>query len=85
MSKAKHTPGPWYIGRHSSQYEHEIHDGKPFGRIGTVISNNAHLIAAAPEMLKALEDVVHHLGDTGAGAETRDNILLLIAKAKGEV
>ncbi|WP_291515749.1 hypothetical protein [Bdellovibrio sp. ArHS] len=93
MKKTKHTPGPWKVGQRSSEYETEIHDGQQFGRIGTVISNNAHLIAAAPEMFKTLDDVLSVLLDLDQDHLSRreekevcdaiQEIEAVLAKAKG--
>lgn len=53
MSKPKHTPGPWTI--HSNGHIRQL---DPLGH-NFIPRNEAdkHLIAAAPEMLEALESV----------------------------
>ena len=58
----KHTEGPWR-GIHTSQ-GHDIigSNGQPIAElIGINQENNAVLIAAAPELLEALETVRHYL------------------------
>lgn len=62
MSEVKHTPGPWQInGSHiySADPEREI---IAQAQAPNLIAN-AHLIAAAPEMLEALKQVADLLRD----------------------
>jgi len=62
MSKSKHTPGPWAAGRRGvpdpKGREWEVRDGEgwPITGWGCVRQTeaNARLIAAAPDLLKAL-------------------------------
>ena len=61
MSETKHTPGPWRVG---------AVDGvrgcveSPVGQVcaSVRLTTDAHLIAAAPEMLEALEAAAVQLG-----------------------
>jgi len=100
---AKHTPGPWAAippGKGDNENDlWEIHDG--YGRTATVyglpdepeIDANARLIAAAPDLLAALEDSENLLQEilrTIADNDTVDNIGEqsarngdVIARAKG--
>ena len=67
MSKSKHTPGPWFIDPRAGT--HIISDGRGVASTGgytdasdidgSNLENvaNAHLVAAAPLMLEALEAV----------------------------
>lgn len=97
MSEVKHTPGPWIWGdEHRGLYgcgpNNEVlnyarYEGMwvGFGEVGTA---NARLIAAAPEMLEALE-LVLEMGWTtprkpGVPDLLRDVIEAAISKAKGE-
>jgi len=89
-----HTPGPWTITTHGNQY------GIIWGaeRGVAVIRDlkgeteaNANLIAAAPELLEVLENLVrclqHHSGITGLTLDAvieRARRLRQKAKAKGE-
>lgn len=92
MTTTKHTftPGPWLIGKAGT--DKAIYDGKG-GWVATIpdmLLNdeqkaNAHLIASAPDLLEALEEVLKSL-------EWQENILdglavqkaqAAIAKAKG--
>lgn len=73
-TQEKHTPGPWSVfhGKNNRVFiyagEHleSIHDGntlaemqeKPFGGIDEEGEANARLIAAAPELLEALEHLL---------------------------
>ena len=72
---AKHTPGPWAVdqcsapvyGSDGSLVAEGIGIGAQSTHIGTVYgknsSHNAHLIAAAPAMYEALQDIVEGLTD----------------------
>lgn len=92
MSKAKHTPGPW-----------DENNGRVFrGNSGSICiltdqhsfveyRANARLIAAAPELLEALEYIYLLLQDDYDGdalkrltAELSDTARAAIAKATGE-
>lgn len=97
MSETKHTPGPWKYSAYFSGYD-SFHrdfslnagDVEIIGGCGccgspTISSEaDARLIAAAPELLEALEALqpyVLHLPD---GAPIKETIRAAIAKAKGE-
>lgn len=89
---SKHTPGPW--GFDSFALREEIRaENNPL--IATVCSvhcdspeemrANAHLIAAAPEILEALEMMLEMSEMSGFGkAAAEDVARAAIAKAKGE-
>lgn len=89
MSESKHTPGPW------------IKDGKvitneSYKQIALVAiheksieerESNLALIAAAPEMLAALEELHYHFGnavEAYAGCDMSERIESIIKKAKGQ-
>ena len=90
----QHTPGPWEIW---PDFDEEGENGSSI--IGTngdplavTISDrysedaNAHLIAAAPELLEALEMIANdyaYLLETKLSSPDADMIHELIAKAKG--
>ena len=64
MSETKHTPGPWIIVKHGTDADIETRqDSGMVCCVATVWTRgerqeaNAHLVAAAPEMLKALEEL----------------------------
>lgn len=81
MKETKHTPGPWELGEPTSQLEFGVYATDKISGIRYFLANaeghmrykeslaNARLIAAAPELLEALHDVlsdymaVHGLGD----------------------
>lgn len=95
MSESKHTPGPWVVdestdGRSKGFIRHQTEEGHSVAicRVtGTYWSHeqreaNRRLIAAAPELLEALEEIV-------ARNEIQhwfnlDQARFAIAKAKGE-
>lgn len=98
MKNTKHTPGPWLSSNVSTTINGEIHDSD-----GDLIMNlqvcrsldenvaNAALIAAAPELLEALEFLKkwHEAKGKGTlrGVESiiEAYVLPAIAKAKGEL
>lgn len=103
MSEAKFTPGPWiavsrgcFGGTHEAdvhecaKWDVDIHDGE-FMR-GNFRMEDAHLIAAAPELYEALRmaandlnTAAHFLPDTGlALLETVKQAHAALAKARGE-
>lgn len=99
MSNAKHTPGPWGYSQWPDQSIFNIHAGG-FAEAFAVVKNvenahrgmgsvetraNARLIAAAPELLAALEAMLNY---ANLGAYERADAVkaarAAIAKAKGE-
>lgn len=90
----KHTPGPWrYCKENGSPTtgQHMIAGGKP-GYLAEVrdcgsgdVEANARLIAAAPELLEALEFLVGCVshGYTNDDAKAISNARAAIAKATG--
>jgi hypothetical protein len=96
MTQAKHTPGPWRARKRvhshkmrvwSSRDGHANYGVKPGDKIvaDVDLASNAYLIAAAPDLLEALELVegcvvaMKHLDDA-----TYALVSAAIAKAKGE-
>ncbi|PJM66442.1 hypothetical protein [Achromobacter ruhlandii] len=93
MMTTKHTPGPWAVRYDYVVQAPSFDDGRlvpvaqPYGvnSDGTDLFANARLIAAAPELLEALEGLLAVSVDT-----TSDELLAMmaarasIAKAKGE-
>ena len=103
--KPKHTPGPWKlrsVGRdvlaivaHPQHDHYEVEVSRSVTNIpglaeGEEWSANARLIAAAPEMLEALEDIVEQWETTRqrVPADLSDSIRVFaqaaIRKARGE-
>jgi hypothetical protein len=87
-----HTPGPWKVSRRFDVYQDTQKPGvggtfvastkgnSPLPEsVNQVCEADAKLIAAAPELLKALQDIL--LFDS---ALSRENALAAIRKAKGE-
>lgn len=96
----QHTPGPWHVGMqpgpiiYDSRYGSQIvRMDNPFGQTDEDNLANAHLIAAAPEMLAALQQVYTRLeleesenpNGTYLCAAMRGTIGRAIKKAKGEI
>jgi hypothetical protein len=88
MKTHKHTQGPWYpvtLGAspdHAWAIDSELHE---VARLPEWTDNqaeaeaNARLIAAAPDMLEALQSLTHPM----ASDEDLQNALAVIAKAEG--
>jgi hypothetical protein len=80
---SKHTPGPWTAEHGSDDYFYvATEDGVSFPRDEQ--KANAHLIAAAPEMLEALKLVRESgLADEYGASAVEDAINAAIKKATG--
>lgn len=82
----KHTPGPWRVVEDRAPSSLEVYAGKTAiaecwrrADVETEIAN-ARLIAAAPDLLKALEFVIRGVPDTWEGVQ---KARAAIAKATG--
>lgn len=85
-TQTKHTPGPWTYRKAATHFHIEA-DAKGFGKaiaevkfcsnLGWTTETNARLIAAAPELLAALQDLAN-----GAGAMRVKSDLVWELKAK---
>ncbi len=96
MSESKHTPGPWRRDiRHDTANRHHVYgpphplDGGNYAPICTTSNPaDAELIAAAPDLLAALEEWVTAFGPVEVpntqGADLLAKSRVAIAKAKGE-
>jgi hypothetical protein len=101
MTEAKHTPGPWSVGptHHESEgkswlfYSHQTHILAPNGLTDLAIVEageeegqaNARLIAAAPDLLAACQDIEIALADTKfASSPLYKQMLAAIEKAVGD-
>lgn len=79
----KHTPGPWFIkSRDLEIYSNNLRICKYDPLCESESTANANLIAAAPDMLKALEGAVIYLR-CYMSDESLKTHLAAIAKAKG--
>lgn len=96
----KHTPGPWKF-TDTPETEHHLIDGNGTHKVPVAVIErqddnnskaNAHLIAAAPELLEALEWGMKHVlapaqklpGTSKYYFNMYDKACAAIAKAKGE-
>ena len=70
---SKHTPGPWSLAAAAGERQYRIEGyGNPSGTVAIVLARvgsatglaDARLIAAAPELLAALENIAAGLADT---------------------
>ena len=85
---SKHTPGPWSVGgptEYAFQLSIEPSIGVVFGG-GEEVQANARLIAAAPEMLEALDNAADALDSDNPDIQLRAAIVAraAITKVKGE-
>lgn len=89
----KHTPGPWHVEplrgwpsiRTSSGSviaSMDVEDANPITRAAD--GANARLIAAAPELLEALEDALYPLDYGGSFDEWETRARAAIKAAKGD-
>lgn len=79
MGEQKHTPGPWeHLGNIILQNGRSI---ALVHRQGEELLANARLMASAPELLEALEGLLHKKGSFENAIATAN---AAIAKAKGE-
>ena len=85
MSEQKHTPGPW--GQCNCMI-YAVDDGEPIARcLGKEMHrafSDANLIAAAPELLAALEVAVEYFDRNEIDCIAHDDAKAAIKKAKGE-
>ena len=86
MTNATHTPGPWAVSQPSGNYI-----DAPTGGIAALTYGaskaDAHLIAAAPDLLQALHDVDAYLAPEGDEDDVYNYIRAIIkgaiSKAQG--
>ncbi len=95
MKNAKHTEGPWSSPQNKSQYSNvrDLHDangvrfahiqfGAPGRELGDAeIEANARLIAAAPELLSALQQAIAWMDGERTAIDALANARAIIAKA----
>ena len=83
----KHTPGPWVFVStpNDDDFSHEIMDVCALYRNGNPQRvADARLIAAAPDLLEALEYTLKCLMQTDVGEAHYQPAIAAIAKARGE-
>ena len=84
-----HTPGPWTVGG-DTQFMNQVEIWPAIGcayGAGPEVIANARLIAAAPDLLEALEDLIGNYKENkgaGLGIGPIMKAKTAIAKAKGE-
>jgi len=84
----KHTPGPWEVSKHATpeyapQYGVYTGNGNDFAIVnGDNATADAALIAAAPELLAALQDMLNNFGANDTDTPFIVNARAAIAKAK---
>lgn len=86
----EHAPGPWEMSWNYNQRRLSVKSGYAEVAVVRALINqgaNARLIAAAPEMLKALRVARGYVGDAEGGSQARkdfERIDAVIVKATGE-
>jgi|SRR6185312_14696428 len=98
MSASKHTPGPWTVRLVAGSYQRPALVVAGEKVVASCLGNqlepsatsireataNAHLIAAAPDMLTALQLVPLSTEWSCMESDTQDAVLAAIAKATGQ-
>ncbi len=99
MGAVKHTPGPWYvtggspelllIREEASDYSLAVaddggHVDPQFALDDDVITANANLIAAAPDLYEALETVILGISQGSVGKPAVLAAVSALARARGE-
>lgn len=84
---SEHTPGPWEVARNGKTVNIPRGDKPCHGVYGAFCGTlaNAHLIAAAPDLLEALEEIVIYAGGADNALKDEyvmDRVYTAIAKAK---
>jgi len=86
MKTIEHTPGPWAVGSNGASIKIVDADGKAVAMVTPRRDWwNADLIAAAPELLEALEWAVETADAEQYEASWYASARAAIAKAKGEI
>jgi hypothetical protein len=98
MTDATHTPGPWLLDGDKictrrgneiariTRYGAWLDVGTPYGLKNPIGDANARLIAAAPDLLAACEEMAAQLGggnDYTKWEDAKAKLLVAIAKAQG--
>ncbi len=102
MTTAKHTPGPWLVTRQYVVGPRDESDSQGFGMVvgvadvyGENRNQDAHLIAAAPDLLEALKGAIGALefsrdyhadlsnAEQAFAQDRLDAALAALAKAEG--
>ena len=85
MSESKHTPGPWTVVRDKTLDQLSVIDGRiVIAAISPPHKANAHLIAAAPELLSELKNLLETIRVIGTQHAVHGRVLanLLTSGAK---
>lgn len=98
MNKLRATPGPWSVRKHGypiitddakNKWIATIHSVEPENEVREA---NAHLIAAAPELYEALEELCRYANDSNdcqygtlSTRLVKDIAEAALAKARGEI
>ena len=78
---AKHTPGPWVVNTFIVNGQHKLEVLDATGA-NACVQANAHLIAAAPAMYEALQQLVHVEQLRKQAVTENDYVDLVLADSK---
>lgn len=93
--KTQHTPGPWHLSK-GKNYVRKLSptltdapQDYNICELNCMVGNpefeaNARLIAAAPDMLEALEEIAANWGNPARALKRLASVKAAIAKARGE-
>jgi hypothetical protein len=98
---SKHTPGPWYLRQSDNATVFIEHSDCHLDAVGNIDNricvmpveitskhnslNNARLIAASPDLLEALKEILYYIGDRKVATHgAMHRARAAIAKATGE-
>ena len=90
MKNAKHTPGPWEVDqidqstiqiKAAGVIVAEVYSGSTFTRLSDEQQANARLIAAAPELLSALQQAIAWMDGERTAIDALTNARAIITKA----
>lgn len=71
MPETTHTPGPWMVGRESEEGRSYVAQASgPAYVARSVKTEDARLIAAAPDLLAAIETAIEHHETCSVGPDT---------------
>ncbi|EIH7953639.1 hypothetical protein A3652_001022 [Escherichia coli] len=87
MSEFKGTPGPWFCDEEGLGNKHYIVFGKGYP-LEMTSKENKNLVTAAPELLEALQELVHAdihgIKNCSAQVNALEKAKIVIAKALGK-
>lgn len=93
MSNSKHTPAPWIVDEHTDNGTLIVQSRVEYDPMAIIVCNNgreytierqkadARLIAAAPELLEALNGIIDEVTAADGGIPNTNALINLVHKA----